>query len=364
MSADPGTTVFRSASAVAGDWSRALRTCLAQLDPLPPNANFGLIYLSAALAPEVDALLAGLRSATGIERWVGAAGSAIFRPGHKEPLGPGLAVMVGSLPERSVQLLDPTVMPPGADGELALVHFTAGSSAVSQALARTAHDTNLVLMGASMHGCTNPVSIAGGLSEGSLTGVSFSARLPLLPLVARAGITIGKPCRIDGRGQETLSRLDGRPALELLLERCGDLTRRRPATLSDQIAIGMSENGGDVRTVARLRAVDEANGTLILDRVLPQTEQIHFLRRDGSAAQASLRAAASDLAARLEPRRVKALIYYLPDDRQRYLLGPNVDEIGLVRDILGMPPTIGVAVDQVIVAGKLESMTALALAIA
>ncbi|SNB61354.1 hypothetical protein SAMN07250955_102196 [Arboricoccus pini] len=355
---------FRAASAPGSDWSRALAACLAQLDPLPAGGNIGFVFLSEALASDADAILNGLRQGTGIERWVGTAAAAVHRQGMREALGQGLAVLAGRLPERSSRLFDAEAYPAGPPGHVALLHVAADLEQAGGRLEELARNCAFWSMGGTTHRSILPLAVAGCLSEGGITGVCFTEDLALVPIVVRAGVNLGAACRLDGRLNRTLTRLDGSPALTVALERAGDLLRHRPSLVAQQISIGVGNTGEGVRTVARVVGIDEGSGGLILDRDLPPTDHVYLLRRDGASAQAALKDAAAQARRRLGDRFPQALIYYVPRDRQQYLLGPCFDEVGSMREMLGMPPSIGVVVDQTIVDTQLESLTSVALIIA
>jgi hypothetical protein len=55
-----------------------LDDCLNQLGDIPPEANFGFLYLSDALADMAESLIARLKEATGITAWVGTVGIGII----------------------------------------------------------------------------------------------------------------------------------------------------------------------------------------------------------------------------------------------------------------------------------------------
>lgn len=358
-----GRSTFRSASAAGTDWSRALQACLAQLDPLPSGGNIGFVFLSEALAGDADAILAGLRRGTGIERWVGTAACAVHRQGMRDSLGQGLTVLAGCLPERSSRLFDAEAPAVPPAGHVALLHVSADVEQSASRLEKLARSCAFWSMGGTTHRSILPLAVAGCLSEGGITGVSFSEDLALVPLIVRAGVNLGPACRLDGRLNRAVTRLDGRPALAVALERGGDLLRHRPSLVAEQISIGVANAGEGVRTVARVIGIDEATGSLTLDRDLPPTDHVYLLRRDGASAQAGLKEAAMQARRSLGERPARALIYYVPRDRQQHLLGPGFDEIGSMRAMLGMPPTIGVVVDQTIVDTRLESLTSVGLII-
>jgi hypothetical protein len=74
-----------------------LDDCLNQLGDIPPEANFGFLYLSDALADMAESLIARLKEATGITAWVGTVGIGIIgvptavEPARERRIPPGRA---------------------------------------------------------------------------------------------------------------------------------------------------------------------------------------------------------------------------------------------------------------------------------
>ncbi len=57
---------------------KLLDDCLNQLGDIPPEANFGFLYLSEQLAATAEPLINRLKEATGITAWVGTNGLGII----------------------------------------------------------------------------------------------------------------------------------------------------------------------------------------------------------------------------------------------------------------------------------------------
>ena len=98
--------VFRAAHGVGADWLAACRACAEQLQPLPPAANLGFVYVNAPLAPSLDQIAARLREVTGIRDWVGAGGAGVCSSGREDFERGAIVALVGALPERGFRLFD------------------------------------------------------------------------------------------------------------------------------------------------------------------------------------------------------------------------------------------------------------------
>ncbi len=66
-----------------------LDDCLNQLSDIPPEANFGFLYLSDRVADQADFILDQLQTVTGISDWVGTVGIGILAASYTHlPLPP------------------------------------------------------------------------------------------------------------------------------------------------------------------------------------------------------------------------------------------------------------------------------------
>ncbi len=98
---------FRAAHAAGEPWSGLVRSCLAQLDPLPAGANLGFLYATDALSDDLASILTFLRERTRIADWVGSVGLGICASGIETFETPGLAILVAALPEGSFRVFAP-----------------------------------------------------------------------------------------------------------------------------------------------------------------------------------------------------------------------------------------------------------------
>jgi FIST N domain len=97
---------FRAARGVGEDWPTACRACAEQLEPLPPAANLGFVYVNAPLAASLDLIAARLREATGIRDWVGAGGAGVCATGQEDFERGAIVALVAAVPEQRFRLFD------------------------------------------------------------------------------------------------------------------------------------------------------------------------------------------------------------------------------------------------------------------
>ncbi|WP_295588233.1 FIST N-terminal domain-containing protein [uncultured Lamprocystis sp.] len=89
---------FQFAHAEGADWRVIADDCLDRLGPVPTGANLGFLYVTDSLADELGDLLAHVRTATGVQAWVGAVGIGICATGVEYYEEPAAALMLGEFP--------------------------------------------------------------------------------------------------------------------------------------------------------------------------------------------------------------------------------------------------------------------------
>ncbi|MDH3450467.1 MAG: histidine kinase, partial [Gammaproteobacteria bacterium] len=82
-----------------------LDDCLNQLGSIPPEVNFGFLYLSDQLADKAEPLIERLKQATGIMAWVGTTGIGIIGGATEYYDEPAMAIMLAGFNEADFQLL-------------------------------------------------------------------------------------------------------------------------------------------------------------------------------------------------------------------------------------------------------------------
>jgi hypothetical protein len=353
---------FRAAHARGGDWHRALHACLGQLDPVPEGANLGFVYLGEALCPFTDSIVEALRRATGLEHWIGAGGQAALGLLTPEQGRGGMSVLIGRLPERSVRFLPPaTALPSGIRGTAAILHASGETGTLSRSIRREAEGAEPFLIGsASTLGGGLP-QIAGSVAEGVIAGVVLERGVAVLPLVTRSCAPLGGPTTITSRVGQEIFRLAGRPALDVLLERCGDLARARPNRLLEEVVVGEVVGAArEARPVGRLIGIDARRRSLTLDRFELPGPEISLMRRDAATAERDLHRALAEVRAQLGKRAVSAVIYFSSVHRLERTAAAGIDEIGVLHEALGGPPLVGLSTDAVILEDRLEVSAAVA----
>jgi small ligand-binding sensory domain FIST len=350
---------FRAAYATGADWGRALAVCLAQLDPLPEGANLGFVYMADPLGEMADAILRGLRQATGVAAWIGASGQAVIADQRElQPPG-GMAVLLGRLPAGSFRVFD-THLPEtlGRHAATALVHADPRIDDLDRELGVLARRSEAFLLGGVVSPGGNPVQLASGVTAGTISGVLIDGAQLALPFLNHGCTPLGPACRITARLGREIRALDDAPALDVVEARAGDLLRRDPARLLQQIWVG-EEGPSRHRVIERLARLDHNSRSVVLAQGTLRGDRLLIMRSDAASAQRQLRASLSDLRLRLDGASPGAVLYFTTRERGRRLFGPGTEEVAAVQDVLGKVPLIGLVTAGAIYEDRVEQLAAI-----
>ncbi|MEF8794167.1 FIST signal transduction protein [Thiohalorhabdus sp.] len=338
-------------------WRDAADSVLSQLGEVPAEANLGFVYATDEWADELGAIAEYLRAWTGVTQWVGTIGAGICASGVEYHMVPGIAVLVGAFPADAVRLM-PTIEDGVADlrAELggwyqgretvrAVVHGDPRNAAVADHLIENlaAELPDGFLAG----GITSTLKrahpqVAGGVTEGGLSGVLLSGEVPMVSGLTQGCTPIGPRRRITQADGNALIGLDGRPALEVFYEDIGELLARDLDRAAGYIFAGLPQGGPDsgdylVRNVMGVNTDKQVVG--IGDEVASGGE-VMFCRRDGNTARDDLQRMARETLERAGGD-ARGGLYFSCLGRGDSLFGEDSNELRLVREELGDIPLAG-----------------------
>ena len=340
------TTAFKLAHTTGTDAGSLARRLLEQLGDLPDGANIGFIYTTDALARELEALLRLLREGTGIEDWVGTVGIAISVTGHEYYDQPAAAVMVGSLPADSFQLLPQAVGAApeiGADITFGLVHgdpTNPNTPALVESLGQ--HETAFFAGGITSSQSDN-LQVAGDVARGGISGVLFRDAVPVITSHTQGCTPIGPKHRISECQRNILVGLDDQPALDVFNDDIGEVLAKDLNRVGGYIFAAFPIAGSDTGDylVRNLIGIDTGQKLIAIGDYLEEDAQIMFCRRDGNTARQDMQRMLDDLKKRAGDREIAGGIYVSCLGRGRHQFGDDSEELCMISDTLGEFPLVG-----------------------
>lgn len=352
-----------------------VEACRAACQP-PFLATLGWVYLTDALAPQADAVLAELQQRWPGVHWVGNVGIGVLAGGVEYIDEPALVLMLGNLPADSFRVFNGRQ--PLADhrsqadghplgAHSALVHADPATHDLDELLVELAGRTaSGYLFGGLTASRTRRVHLADGVFEGGLSGVGFAAPGPgaglrLVSRVTQGCQPLGPTRRVTGADGNVALQLDGQPALPLLLAELG-ISLQRPqqamaalrATLvgvtdgQDAALAHGGQFGADTR-VRHLIGLDPARDGIAIAEHLQAGQQLAFCRRDVAAARRDLVRICAEIRDELAPddalgatgARILGALYVSCSGRGGPHFGAPSAEAQIVQHALGDVPMVG-----------------------
>ena len=344
----------------------------------PFEATLGWVYLSDALAPQADAVLAELQQRWPGVHWVGNVGVGVLAGGVEYIDEPALVLMLADLPVDSFRVFNgrQPLAELGAGSDTgspgvhsALVHADPATHDLDELLLELAGRTaSGYLFGGLTASRTRRLHIADGVFEGGLSGVGFLADAPgglhLVSRVTQGCQPLGPTRRVTGADGNVALQLDGQPALPLLLTELG-ISLQRPqqamaalrATLvgltdGDDTALSRGGQFGIDTRVRHLIGLDPAREGIAIADHLQTGQQLAFCRRDVAAARRDLVRICAEIRDELAPDdapgapgaagvRILGALYVSCSGRGGPHFGAPSAEALIVQHALGDVPLVG-----------------------
>ena len=310
------------------DW----RACVEALGR--PGRGLGFVYFTDALVGASQEILSTLKSETGVDDWIGTVGTGILATGAEYQDGPALAAMVADVDAFSVFS---GRTPLKSSGSFAVVHADPAApdlpGLVSDMSAKVG--TGFIVGGVSSSR-SHTVQIAnevlrGGLSGAVLGEVAVATRLTqgCTPYPGRWRVTEGE--------DNLIARLDGRPALEVLLEAVGGERT--------QLLVGLTVPGSETGahfpdyTARNIVGVDPKAGVVAIGDLVEPGMEILFCKRDAAAARKDLEGILASL--KRDAPHPRGALYYSCVARGEHMFGGRGAELDVIKRTLGEVPLVG-----------------------
>ncbi len=351
------SATFKAACATGQDWQPIIEQCLSDLGPEPSSANLGLVYLTEPLAPYLQGLLDYLRKETGISDWVGTVGSGICYSGREIYDEPAAVIMLATLPGDSFRLI-PSGLEALTDmlatnrnwiaehsAHFCIVHADPRNTHIPQLIETlsTELDPGFLVGGLSSAGNEdNQLQVAGDICELGLSGVLFSAEIPVITGLTQGCTPLGRKHRISSCQGNIVSQIDGRPALDVFKEDIGEVLAKDLSRVAGYIFAGLPVSGSDTGDylVRNLIGVDPEENLLAIGDLLEEDATLIFCKRDGDTAREDMVRMLQGLRKRATGE-IRGGVYYTCLGRGRNQFGENSEELQLIHDQLGEFPLIG-----------------------
>ena len=322
------------------DWHMALALSAAQIDaglaaqreqsPTDPatahEPTLGLVYFTDHYADAAEALLAELQQRWPQASWVGSVGVGIAANGVEYFDQPALALLLGKLPREQFRLFSgeqplpkpggwPVLAQPAQSAAwAALVHADGHAADLPDLLAELAGRTDSgYLFGGLASSRGRTVTIADAVYQGGVSGVAFTHEVGLVSRVTQGCAPVGPTRRITRSERNLVLELDGRPALDCLVEDLAlDLGQPRQAmgklrtTLAGiaDASHDMLARRGQFGTDTRVRHVlglDPTRRGVAIAELVEPGQQLAFCQRDTEAARRDLMRICSEIREELSP---------------------------------------------------------------
>jgi len=307
------------------DW----RACVDALGR--PGRGLGFVYFTDFLAGDADEILEVLKARTGVRDWIGSVGTGVLATGTEYQAEPAMAAMVADLDAFSVFS---GRSPLKAGGSFAVVHADPAApdlpGLVSDMSAKV--DTGYIVGGVSSSR-SRTVQIANEVLSGGLSGAVLGEEVAVATRLTQGCTAFPGRFRVTEGEDNLVVRLDGRPALEVLLEAVGGERT--------QLLVGLPVPGSDTGdyTARNIVGVDPKSGLFAIGDLVEPGMEILFCKRDAAAAKKDLQSILLNLReAAPEPR---GALYYSCVARGEHLFGRRGAELDLVKRSLGEVPLVG-----------------------
>ncbi|MCO5107887.1 MAG: FIST C-terminal domain-containing protein [Burkholderiaceae bacterium] len=378
---------FRHGHAADPNWRTAAESLIAQLGAAPaePVRGLGIVYVTERLAERLGDIATLLRERFPGVDWIGASAHGVCAAGAEYAGEAALAAMICELPAGSWRVfggpdgagLGDAAREPGdvahdagavarepGDDFTALVHAEPTAPDLATAVSGLAARVDTGFLFGGLVGGSQPDSaqLAGHPVRATISGATFGASVRLLSRVTQGCAPLAREHVISQCSSHYIERLDGQPALDVLLEDLGvaaevresrdgdEILRALPAErLSNGLMVGLAPASRDRGigfvdyTVRNVLGIDPRNRLLAIAATPRPGDRAVFCTRDRRAARADLIRICTELREELELESLRMLgaHYVSCVARGEHLFGAPGAELAIVAHNLGDVPLVG-----------------------
>jgi len=348
---------FASANSFNENWRENVEALASGLGA--GSGTLGVLYTSESFAPHLGEMLSVLRERTGVIDWLAATGYGVIAAGEEHFGEPGATAMLLDLPADGYRLFSG-----GADTgaklaanhadwiakatmPLAITHVDPRHRDAMSAVSGLAAETGGFLIGGLTAAAGDAPHQSGGASSTGGDCISGAALSPMAVEVAIAlsqGCTpLGKPHQVTRAQDNILIELDGRPALDVMVEEIGPELASDLRRIGGIIFAALPVPGSDTAdyTVRNLVGLDPEHKAVAIAEAVSEGDPVLFCRRDRDSAIEDMRRMAEDLKRRVGDKPIRGGLYISCAARGPNQFAAPDRETDIIRDTLGDFPMAG-----------------------
>ena len=326
------------------------KRCAEQLGAAANGHALGFVYATPPLTKALGEIVATLRQATGIEDWVGTIGLGVCATGTEHFDRPALTVLTAKLPggaHRMIPLIDrPEAAANGAGpafaAGLGVVHGDPRNTATPEILKALAAKRGAFLVGGLSAAEDSQPQVAGPIVDGGVSGVLIAQDVPVAVGLTQGCSPVGTLHEVTDIDEAIVISLDGRPALEVLLEDVGVAEGADPRPWLRNVHAARLIPGTDTGDymVRNLVGIEPKAGLVVIGEAMEKGEALLFVRRDAEAAAKDMQRMLADLKRRAGDQ-PKGGLYFSCTARGPNLFEPPGHELIAIRETFGPFPLAG-----------------------
>jgi len=323
------------------------------------EGTLGILYTAESFAPHLGAMLSVLRESTGVANWMSAAGYGVIASGAEHLGTPGSTALILDLPADGYRLFSGGVDTGAklaanhadwiaeATMPLAITHVDPRHEDARTAVEALSSETGSFLIGGMTAASGDAPHSSGGAA--SVAG-DFISGVALSPLVVEVATALSQGCTPLGeahvvtRAQDNiLIELDGRPALDVMIEEIGPELGSDLQRIGGIIFVALPVTGSDTAdyTVRNLVGIDPQHKVVAIAENIPEGDTVLFCRRDRDSAVEDMRRMTGDLKRRVGDRAIRGGLYISCAARGPNQFAEPERETDIIRETLGDFPIAG-----------------------
>jgi small ligand-binding sensory domain FIST len=386
------STHFASAAAQGTDWRDTSKNVLEKLESIRTQKNsfnLGFLYISDHLADDATSILNLFRSVLGVENWVGSIGMGVLACGESYIDQPAIAALIGNFPADSFCVFPKSDEFKGSEDideqaevkdwlvrhspMLTVVHADPMAQDDPTAiLAKLEQSANAYVVGGLTSSRSHHYQIANNISNNAISGVFFADTIPVSTALSQGCSPIGKAHTIT-RGQDfTINELEGRKAIEVFQNDLQEHATKKLGVAKENFKTDLKSLAGSDRIpkeylplfqgqvyialplslsdqkdfmVRNISNINPDEGTITITQRIATGDRVMFVQRNTDTLAEDLTKSLLQLRDRVIAERgaflPKGGLFFSCIARGFAPPPENIDEMGLIRDVIGDIPIAG-----------------------